>query len=131
MPKTLASCQGKSARLIPERANFCRSAAGKILGIKRQHDAMLPFEPTELVCLAILVGSDKIRCRLSDFEFTGHALLNELNDIGAMIRRVNLPINDSDVSGFVNNECNAIRGVKPLHYAAVNFADREFSVGKQ
>ena len=92
---------------------------------------MLSFEPTELVRLAILVGRDKIRCRLPDFEFTGHVLFNELNDIGAMFCRVNLPINDSDISGFVNNECNAIRGVEPLHYAAVNFADREFSVGKQ
>ncbi len=72
---------GKSARLIPERADLCRSATGKIFGIKRQHDVLPPFELTELIYLAILVGGDKIRCGLSDLKFAGHTFLNELNDI--------------------------------------------------
>ena len=129
--ENLSIMLGKSARLIPERANLRRSATGKILGIKRQHDASLPFKLAELMYFAIFVGGDEVRRWLSYLKFARHILLNELNDIRAMIRNINIPINDSDVSGFVNNERNAIGGVEPLHYPAINLADRKLRVGKQ
>ena len=113
--ENLSIMLGKSARLIPERANFRRSATGKILGIKRQHDASLPFKLAELMYFAIFVGGDEVRRWLSCLKLARHILLNELNDIRAMIRNINILVNDSDVSGFVNNERNALnRSIIPL-----------------
>ena len=129
--ENLGIMQGKCARLIPERANLRRSATGEILGIKRQNDISFLFKLTQLIYLTILVGGDKIRCRLSDFKFTGHVLLDELDDICSMIRNVNVFINDSDIPCFVDNERNALGGVEPFHYPAINFADRKFGVCKQ
>ena len=80
---------------------------------------------------AILVGGDKVWCSLPDLQFARHIFLNELDDIYAMIRNVYVLIDDSDISGFVDNERNAIRGVESFHYPTINFADRKFSVCKQ
>lgn len=53
--KDLRIMFGKCTRLIPERADLCRSAAGEILGIKCQDDILLPFETAELIRCAILI----------------------------------------------------------------------------
>ncbi len=48
-----------------------------------------------------------------------------------MIRNVNVRVDCPDISSFVNNERNSIRGVESLHYPTINFTDRKFSVCKQ
>ena len=46
---------GEGTRLIPERANFCRSAAGEIFGIKCYYNVLFSFETAELIRFAILI----------------------------------------------------------------------------
>ena len=74
--KDLRIVFGKCTRLIPERADFCRSAAGEIFGIKRQHDVLLPFKAAELIGVAILIGSDEIRCRLPDLNWSRNTFID-------------------------------------------------------
>ena len=54
-PKNLRIVFGKFARLIPERADFCRSATGKVFRVKCKEDVLFPAEVTELIRFAILV----------------------------------------------------------------------------
>ena len=75
-PKDLRIMFGKYTRLIPERADFCRSAAGEISGIKRQHDVLLPFKAAELICFAILIGSDEVRSRLTNLNGSRNTFLD-------------------------------------------------------
>ena len=74
--KYLCIMFGKYTRLIPERADFCRSAAGKIFGIKRQHNILFAFETAELIGVAILIGSDEIRCGLPDLNGSRNAFID-------------------------------------------------------
>ena len=74
--KDLCIMFGKCTRLIPERADFCRSAAGEIFGIKCQHNVLLPFKAAELIGVAILIGSDEIRCRLPDLNWSRNAFID-------------------------------------------------------
>ena len=74
--KDLGIVFGKCARLIPERADFCRSAAGEIFGIKRQYNVLFPLKAAELVGVAILIRSDEIGCRLPDLNWSRNALID-------------------------------------------------------
>ena len=74
--KDLGIVFGKCTRLIPERADFCRSAAGEIFGIKRQYNVLFPLEAAELIGVALLIGSDKIWCRLPDLNWSRNALID-------------------------------------------------------
>ena len=74
--KDLCVVFGKCTRLIPERADFCRSAAGEIFRIKREHNVLLSLEAAELMDVAVLIGSDEIRCRLPDFNWSRNAFID-------------------------------------------------------
>ena len=74
--KDLCIMFGKCTRLIPERADFCRSAAGEIFGIERQYNVLFPLKAAELVGVAILIGSDKIWGRLPDLNWSRNALID-------------------------------------------------------
>lgn len=130
-PKNLRIVFGKFARLIPERADFCRSATGKVFRVKCKEDVLFPAEVTELIRFAILVIGDEIRCRLSDLDFVWNAFVDQLDEICAVCLDIHASINCTDISRFVDNEGRAVRRIELFHNAAVDFADSKFRVGEQ
>ena len=129
--KDLRIVAGKLARLIPERADFCRSATGEIFGVKRQNNVLFPFELTELIRFAALIGSDEIGGSPSHINLFRDAFLNELGDIRAMRLHVHVPIDCADISSLIDDEGGAIGGFEFFHDAAVNFADGELLIGEK
>ena len=74
--KDLCIMFGKCTRLIPERADFCRSTAGKIFGIKREHNVLFPFKAAELIRFSILIRSNEIWCGLPNLNWSRNAFIN-------------------------------------------------------
>ena len=74
--KDLGIVFSKCTRLIPERADFCRSAAGEIFGIKREHNVLFSLKTAELIGIAMLIGSDEIWCRLPDLNWSRNAFID-------------------------------------------------------
>ena len=130
-PKNLCIVVGKFARLIPERADFCRSATGEIFRVKCKEDVLFPAEVTELIRFAILVIGDEIRCQLSDLDFVWNAFVNQLDEICAVCLDIHASINCTDISRFVDNEGRAVRHIELFHNAAVDFAVSKVYSGEQ
>ena len=74
--KDLRIMFGKCTRLIPERADLCRSATCKIFGIECEHNVLFAFETAELIGVVILIGSDEIWCGLPDLNGSRNTFLD-------------------------------------------------------